>query len=243
MKEPTISAYMQCYSNQMALYQSLRAFRRSYPDVDVTLVSDCGEDFTAFGDAFALRYYRSAVKADPGNLGFEGAHEYLRRMHDHCLAIRSDFVILLEEDVTTLRRIRCFPVTDCAGPRFNAFAPRLNQHLQTLNGTTADYGYAMCGGSIFRRDVFVECYERRNLDLQFLATLDEAILQYGDVLLTTLFLINGFTFSVWEEVSESRHPVEDIRIFRDAAFDHADKRWYGAEFDAALLARMHGGPA
>jgi hypothetical protein len=236
VSEPTISAYIQCHSNKTALYYSLASFRNAYPYVAVTLVSDCGDDFSSFANHFDLHYYRSDKRCDPrGHLGTEGAREYLERIYEHCLRVASDYVVILEEDVTTRRRVRQFPSTDCAGPRFNALADPLNRYLQEINKTTEDYGYAMCGGSIFDRRVFIECYEKQNLDLDLLEGLDERIVQYSDVVLTVIFLINGYSYGIWEEVSETKHPVEHLRIFRDAAFDHNNKQWYGVEFDDASL--------
>ena len=236
MSEPTISAYIQCYSNKRALYQTLVSFRDIYPNEPITLVSDCGEDFSKFADRFSLYYYRSNRRCDPrGNLGKDGALEYLKRIYEHCLGVTSDYVVILEEDVITLRRIKQFPSTDCAGPRFNSLAEPLNRYLQQINKTTFDYGYAMCGGSIFNRQLYIECYEKYNLDLDFLAALDERIVQYSDVALTVIFLINGCSYGVWAEISETNHPEEHMRIFRDAAFNHADKRWYGVGFDEFVL--------
>jgi len=235
-REPTISAYIQCHSNKRALYQTLVSFRNVYPAEPITLVSDCGDDFSQFADHFDLYYYRSEKNCDPrGNLGKDGASEYLKRIYEHCLKATSDYVVILEEDVITHRKIKRFPLTDCAGPRFNHLADPLNRYLQQINNTTNNYGYAMCGGSIFDRKVYIKCYEKENLDLDFLESLDKRIVQYSDVVLTVIFLINGYSYGIWEEVSESNHPIERLRIFRDAAFDHNDKRWYGVEFDEALL--------
>ena len=235
MKEPTISAYVQCYSNKAALYHALASFRKAYPAEFVTLVSDRGDDFSKFAEHFHLHYYRSEQKGDPGNLGKDGAREYLRRIYEHCCRVTSDYVVILEEDVITKRKIKRFPSSDCGGPRFNGLPDPLNRYLQKIHNTTRDYGYAMCGGSIFNRLIFISCYEKHNLDLDYLATLDKIIVQYGDVVLTMLFLINGYSYSVWDEVSEENHPVEDLRIFRDSALDHANKKWYGANFDESLL--------
>jgi len=236
MSEPTISAYIQCHSHKAALYHALLSFRKHYPTEQVTLVSDCGEDFARFGEYFNLMYYRSALNCDPrAGLGQAGAAEYLKRIYDHCAKVSSDFVVILEEDVTTRRRIKQFPITPCAGPRCNGFTDRLNRYLQQLHGTTQDYGYGMCGGSIFDRRVFVQCYDRHNLDLGFLSTLDEGVIQYGDVAVTVMFLVNGHSYGVWDEVSETFHPIEHMRIFRDSAFDHHDKRRYADSFDESLL--------
>jgi hypothetical protein len=236
MRESTISAYIQCYSNKAALYHTLSSFRKFYSSEPVTLVSDCGEDFSKFARYFGLTYYRSDKRCDPrGNLGQEGTLEYLKRIYEHCLGVRSDYVILLEEDVITCRRIARFPTTDCAGPRFNPLADGLNRYLQKINNTTEDYGYAMCGGAIFNRQIYIDCYEQHNFDLDVLKTLEPRIIQYSDIPLTVIFLVNGHSYGVWDEVSEAHHPVKEMRIFRDSAFDHNDKKWYGEDFDEALL--------
>jgi hypothetical protein len=236
-REPTISAYIQCHSNERALYEALKGFRTFYPTEDITLVSDAGDDFTRFAEHFDLHYYWSQNKAAPHSLGEDGAREYLRRLYDHCRSVSSDWVFILEEDVTTRRRIRRFPTTDCAGPRPNRYSDPMNRYLQQLNGTAEDYIYVMCGGSIFDRRIYMECYEKQNLDLNLLSSLDERVLIYGDVLHTVVFLINGYSSGVWEEVSETKHRHRSFRIFRDAAFDHADKTWYGVEFDESVFDR------
>jgi hypothetical protein len=237
MSEPTISAYIQCYSNKAALYQTLASFRNVYSNEPITLVSDCGDDFSKFAERFDLYYYRSEKKAAPGKAGKDGTREFLKRIYEHCLKVTSDYVVRLEEDVITHRRINRFPSTDCGGPRFNPLADPLNRYLQEINHTTRDYGYAMCGGSIFDRGVYIKCYEKKNLDLDFLETLDKRIVLNLDVALTVIFLVNGYSYGVWDEVSEIHHPLENMRIVRDSAFDHANKKWYGVEFDEALLAK------
>jgi hypothetical protein len=236
MREPTISAYIQCFSNKTALYKTLASFRTFYHTEPITLISDCGEDFQRFADHFQIHYYRSDKRCDPrGGLGKEGALEYLRRIHEHCQRVSSDYVVILEEDVITNRRVRRFPSTDCGGPRFIPLADPLNRYLQGINRTTIDYGYAMCGGSIFDRQIYLNCYERNNLDLDLLGSLDERIVRYSDVVLTALFLINGYSYGVWDEVSEMHHPEKEYRIVRDSAFDHANKKWYGLWFNESLL--------
>lgn len=234
MTEPSISAYMQCWSEKLATHHALASFRRSYPAETITLVSDQGEHFDSFAARFRLRYYRSEHKADPRHLGIAGAREYLRRIHDHCLHSTSDFVVLLEDDVTTRRRVRRFPAADCAGPRSNPFSEPFNAYLRRLLGTTQDYGYGLCGGAIFHRQTFLDCYACP-FPLDVLGRLDEGVVTFSDMVLTALFLVNGRRFEIWDEISEAHHPVPELRIVRDAAFDHADKRWYGVPFDERLL--------
>lgn len=71
--------------------------------------------------------------------------------------------------------------------------------------------------------------------MKFLKTLDNCVVNYLDVVPTVIFLINGYSSGVWQEVSETKHPKKGWRMFRDAAFDHADKTWYGRDFDESVF--------
>jgi len=219
----------------MALYQSLKAFRNHYEQEEVTLVSDGGDNFSDLATYFNINYHYSSYNCKYGQLGLIGSNEYLRRIYEHCVRANSDYVVILEEDVLTRRRINQFPSTEAAGPRLNVFSEALIQYLKNINHNDKDYGYGMCGGSIFDRKIYVECYEKRDFDLRVLGKLDQRIIMNKDALLAIIFLVNGFSYSIWGEVSETKNPIKSRRIIRDSAFDHKYKDWYGVEFDERLL--------
>jgi hypothetical protein len=237
MAHPTLSAYIQCASNPAALYHALHSFRTFYPTETVTLISDRGDDLQPFADCFDLRYCYATDKCEPGRLGHDGAEGFLRRIYQHCISCDSDFVLLLEEDVRTLRRARHFPGTACGGPRLNEFSPALAACLADVIGAVERPGYGMCGGSVFNREAYVDAYRRVGQAVLKLSALDPGIIRNCDLLLTALFLLGGHRYEIWTEVSEIHHPVPELRIMREAAFDHADKRWYDVSFDHRWLER------
>lgn len=227
----SISVYMQVHKNLRATFEALRSFRRFYRTENITVVSDGGHDFSEICKALDARFVYSDITTTTQRMSLPGVYEYLRRVYDHCKSVDSKWVVLFEDDVRTLRQIREFPSTECAGPRFNTYHPDLNRVLVDRFGSMP-YGYGMCGGSIFDRQAYVEAYEK-DRSLEQYALLDQRLSSWSDIPLTLLFQINGKSYSVWEEVSEILHPTHPI--VRDSAFDHAYKYWYDKPFDVEML--------
>lgn len=232
----SLSAYMQCYSRPRAVYEALLSFRAHYPDVEISFVSDNGDDFSAFARKFDLRYTHADTQVAPGGYftGRDSAECYLNRMYQHCLASNSEWVVLLEEDVMTKRRVQRFPTTACAGARSNPVGEQLNEYFNLIHNTTTQYCYGLCGGSCFHRELFVECYQRGH-DLRLLNILDKHVFYAPDLFLTCLFLLHGYQYSEWLELSELTWPRPEWCVTRDGAFDHHDKRYYDQPFDPAVL--------
>lgn len=226
----TISVYMQVYSNKRAVYECLYSFRRYYPDEPITLVCDGGEDFSSIADEFncTYRYCQENILPHGRMRGLAAVNEYLTRIKEHCVSTFSDWVVLLEEDVQTLRRIKYFPEADCAGTRMNPYSPALTALLTKQFGPGV-YGYGMCGGSIFRRESFLHAYGR---DLTPYVHFDDRIAGWGDIPLTLIFHLAGLRYQVWSEVSERNHPRDPI--VRDSAFDHAFKYWYSIPYEVSV---------
>ena len=241
MSTDSISAYMQVFSNKRAVFECLKEFRKHNPDSPITLVSDGGESFREFEEPFDLRYRYSENNILPkGQLcGISGVEEYLSRVLEHCNSVDTDWVVILEEDVRTRRPIQWFPKTECAGARMNPYQYPLMVELTKTHGA-GQYGFGMCGGSIFRRETFIDCMNR-NSDMTPYVGLDPRIPNWTDIPLTLLFHMNGYSYSVWNEISESQHPNSGMRFDGDTAFDHADKHWYGIEWNPILLEGIRNG--
>lgn len=224
-----ISAYLQVYSNQKAVFECLKSFKTFYKNTPITLVSDNGDDFSEISNFFKTQYVHADKNILPkGKMsGIDGVDEYLKRIYNHCLNNKTEWVVLLEEDVRTIRHIRSFPNTECAGPRLNPYSVALTNHLKELHGIK-EYGYGMCGGSIFKRKSFIDAYENNNNIKNYLKY-DERLAGWGDIPLTLIFHINGYNYSIWEEVSEILHP--SMPLIKDSAFDHAYKYWYNKLLD------------
>jgi hypothetical protein len=235
----TISAYMQVYKTPRAVFEALKSFRTHYASEAITVLCDNGDDFSEICAAFDATYIHSDRRVVIGpsdqrtsaQSTLDGIYISLSRFYNHCISTDSEWVVYLEADVRTIRRIRNFPQTDAAGARLNPFSPALTKYLVDTFGDK-EYGYGMCGGCIWKREAFIQAYET-NHDLAQCVVYDERVARFGDIALTLLFLVNGYEYSVWDEISEIFHDVAPI--IRDSAFDHAYKYWYDKDFDKSLL--------
>lgn len=227
----SISVYMQVYSHKRAVFEALKSFRTFYKSEQITVLSDDGEDFSSICKAANARYIHSETRTTQGTMNIDGVHEWLRRIYEHCISVDSEWVLLFEEDVRTLRKIRTFPKTEAGGPRMNRYSPELTRKLIEEFGYK-DYGYGLAGGAAWKRQAYIDAYNgNRNVDDY--VKYDDRVAVWADIPLTLLFHINGFNYSEWEEISEITHVRAPI--VRDSAFDHAYKYWCDKEFSEDLL--------
>jgi hypothetical protein len=221
-----ISALLQTVFPNKSNKQVLSSFRQFHHDAEISIIVDGDSNFEDYAVEFNTKIIRDNNRCDPrGGLTFDTFDNYLQRINTHCVMSKSDYVIILEDDVMTYKSISKFPNTSCAGPRINPYSERLNQFLQNKFSSQENYGYGMSGGSIFKREDFLKSFENRP-NFQTYSLMDNRIPYYSDVGLTLLFQISGFAYSEWMDVSEKFHQDPNQRIIRDSAIDHNDKRLY-----------------
>lgn len=238
----TLSGWVQVYKHKRANWESLRSFRTHYPSAPITVVSDDGEDFSDICKSVNANYIHESVRTVVGDgqkrtlheMTIDGVEIFLRRIYDHCLSTDTDWVVWLSPDVRTIRRVRSFPKADIGGSRQNPFSKALTEHLEESFGSARNYVYGAAGGGVFRRSSFITAYEG-NRDLRPFVSLDPRVAKFDDMALGLLFLINGFDYEEWEDVSEIFHELSPV--VRDSAFDHAYKYWYDKDFDSSLLSQ------
>lgn len=227
--------HMQCHKNEKATEFCVYKFREIYPNIPFRLVSDNGSDYSNLSEKYNLNYEfdpKSSFNKSGHFNEFEGMSLYLKRIKDTCLKFSDkEWVIIFEEDVLTKRKINKFPDTAAAGLCVNKLRDPLENYIKKINKKTKTIGYGMCGGSIFKRKEFLNCMDKAESffdpdsgwsgpALLFLETLDKRIVHWGDIALTTFFLINGYDYSVWEELEQSNSRNGN------AAFEHNFKKYY-----------------
>ena len=213
------SVHMQCYKNELAVEKCIESFRKWYPNEQFRLVSDNGSDFSELAKRYNLVFdYKSHNILPKGKFANkEDVYIYLERIYETCLLFDSEWIILFEDDVLTKGHIIEYPSTSVAGISNHSYSYPLLQHLNDNNA-----GYGMCGGSIFKRKVFIECYERKNFDIKLLSKLDERVAIWTDLPLTLLFQINEYEYSIWRGVDEPTSGIYKI----GSAFQHNYKEFY-----------------
>ena len=106
--------------------------------------------------------------------------EWIRRLVHTCNNSNSKWIMLLEDDVLIKRKIKYWPDSDC--------------------GINREWGGFLGGGSIFKREKFLECIN--NVDVNQLIKDNHWA---GDMLLKDLFLLSKSTYEKWIELAEPNY--------------------------------------
>lgn len=216
--------HIQCYKNNKAVDYCLEQFRNYYPENPIRLLSDNGDDFDNLVEKYNIFYKKESKNILPkGKInGIDGTYEYLSRINDTCLLFDTEWILLMEEDVLTKGIIKSFPNTEAAGICSHPFHPELENHLKLKNNNTI-LGYGMCGGSIFKRQTFLDCYQHiDSFNLLELEKMDPRITGWSDIPLTVFFIINGYSYSIWDETEQ---PSANI-YYNNSSFEHDFKKYY-----------------
>lgn len=106
--------------------------------------------------------------------------EWINRLRMTCEEATAEWIMLLEDDVVVKRRVKHWPTADCGK----------NRH---------DIGF-LGGGSVFRREVFLECLKKT--DVADLILKDSTASWAGDFLLSLIFRNQNCTEEKWVELAE-----------------------------------------
>lgn len=131
--------------------------------------------------------------------------EYFTRLYEACKMLDTEWVIRMEDDVHLRHPIKHFPDTSCAG----------NHEM-----------YGMGGGSIFKRQVFIDIYENLSdnwIDLKIAKDKDCA--WAADGMLKHLFTEHGHAYSKWVEIIEDWQGSNP-----EAAVHHGNKTLYDKKY-------------
>jgi len=124
---------------------------------------------------------------DPFKINQSKMLEWVERLRISCENSTAKWVLLLEDDVLIKRAICNFPDSDCGTNR-------------------KDIGFTG-GGSIFKREKFLESLLKCNLE-NIIESVHNASWA-GDVLLKSIFLLNSCSYEKWVELAEPNY-FDDI---------------------------------
>lgn len=237
--------------NYNACYHALEQLRKIYPNIPIALFEDGSKDLELCAKEFDCEYkniiaYKDATKlpkqckhtngwfANTYGRPFIGditaTYEWTSRIYECCLSTLNnvEWVILYEDDVWCNRRIKEFPQFDLSGDSGPIYTKELHSLLQTKTKYKCDR-YGACGGTIFKRSCFLQCFENFwNIDWNNIQLLDDRIIYWCDAHLSFLFQYNGFSTGKWGEM-HTRSPKSYFNKDTgniDVAFLHGYKHYY-----------------
>lgn len=226
-----IGFYYNCYKNKYATDNVLNVLRKYYPDNNIFLMSDKGDDFNDLALKYNCVYYYSNINILGGKIinskpfmGFANTDcmmEYLKIIKIAIDKCDSEYIIFMEDDVVINGLINFFPKHSGGDTNTNNFNNLLNDEgkiffKQKYPNIKFNY-WNLAGGSIIHSQTLLECIENINIDeLLFLnkyATHPLGFCHTNDIILSFLLAINGKTNDKWTNT-----PNSNIK--------HPDKRFY-----------------
>lgn len=161
--QPTIAGFYQCYKQPKAFLASVVAFRKHYPDSDLFIFSDGGFDYAEVSRKFNAKFFYEK-KLGNGVTTLLNDREafkiWLGRLFYAAQNAKEDYIIILEDDVKALRKVKSLKYdlngvneTERIGPDMTAF---LKSAGASVPKGCADYFYGGCGGSILKKDFILK---------------------------------------------------------------------------------------
>lgn len=145
-----LAAIFQCYKNPLATYECLESFRRFYPDSQVVLLSDNGYDYTEMAKHFKCTYIHETAHCGLSAKKTDGYLQTVERLLKMITQIRSDYFILLEDDVIIYDRYSHEFKGDINGNCINKIRMSVLKNIPFSIVKNEDKVYTGHGGSVYR---------------------------------------------------------------------------------------------
>eukprot|EP00929_Paragymnodinium_shiwhaense_P013938 TRINITY_DN121789_c0_g1_i1.p1 TRINITY_DN121789_c0_g1~~TRINITY_DN121789_c0_g1_i1.p1 ORF type:complete len:658 (-),score=113.17 TRINITY_DN121789_c0_g1_i1:43-2016(-) len=205
-QQPTYGFYLHVFREAAAVVQQLRDIKRFYPEAPVYIMSDGGANFTQacrklIGEACHFEWRPPAH--DCWN-----PRPFLDRFRDAALWLNTEFVVMLEPDVTLHRRATTTPQYDAGGLE-DVWNPQLSQqlrdHLTELGRQASgkkDYQilwphFGLAGGTAVRTKAAIAAFKAESVDWFKMSALDDKKVFSSDVAMAIALAANGFTYGPW----------------------------------------------
>lgn len=172
MNDPSLGFYLWAYQQVKNVEVILQNMRQHYPDAELVVSSDNGYDFTEIAKQYnAIKYIHGTESHGSPDFTVdehEGhskcgwrlvqANLWLQRLYNACTVMESEYVMIMEEDVLITRPIDN-PGKDINMTKFtNHIDPMAMEWIRARGGNDTYPFYGACGGSIIRREMFINAY-------------------------------------------------------------------------------------
>jgi hypothetical protein len=209
MDNNKFAVHFQDGNNSDATKFAIENFRKHFSTQKVKLISNNENDYTDFIKEYNIDFEFSTRNLLPKGRfdSIDSCYEWLKRINNTCVSYDTEWIIIFEPDVLTKDSNITFPEEDSAGlicwPWYNG----LHNLLSSINNRNKNIGYGMCGGAIFKRQVFIDAYNKINeFDLEYLSQLDDRIIIAGDCLINCFLQYFGATYGLWDKLEDMTYP-------------------------------------
>jgi len=228
----TLGAYFQCFRNKTATENVLINFRQWYPDSPILLVSDNGDDFSDLAYKYTCHYSHRNINMGLNNLGIDEALEFCKRLSSCLFLIKTDNLLILEDDVLVKNKLYGKYNDTMIGPYFgNEFNPITREILKRYRGIDNPPQYfGGSGGSVINWSEVASRIEDEYNDLclflRYIYGYPKEIGQQRciDYLLSTIVAFLGGTYGkldCLDEIIRNPHCINNPKI----SVIHQYKKW------------------
>ena len=225
--ENKFAVHYQTWKNERATEFVIQKFREFFPTAKMRVVSDNGSDYSHFVEKYGIDFTFSNVNVFPGGRfdSIEGCYEWLKRVNDTCLKYNEEWIVIFEDDVLTQNNNITFPTEDSGGMICWPWQNDLTQLLKKRNNKNQLFGNGMSGGSIFKREAFIDSYSKIDeFDLNYIGRLDNKVIGYSDTLIACFLQYFGYSYQIWEGTDDMTYPGR--KVSDTACFIHGYKELY-----------------
>jgi len=237
-QESQLGFYMWAYNNVESVDYILGKLRQSYPESDLVISSDAGENFQHIANKYnAIKYVHGNKRHGSANNSPEGnrygwtvneARIWLDRVYEACKCISNDYVMLMEEDLLVKYRFE-FPDQDLiVVPLKHPICASGLQWIKERGGDISYPFYSAGGGTIINRLKFIKSYNRhinsftQNYERIYAESMNAGCISWGwnDCMLAVLMYADNAKVSLDLPMIESGNEEDQAPII------HLFKKFY-----------------
>jgi hypothetical protein len=226
----TVGFYYNCYKNRHATENILKQLRIVYPEEPVYLLSDNGDDFSDIASAYNCQYKHSPVQILGGRIVNGVKHmcftdetcakTYISEITAAIEYCKTDYIVLMEDDVFIHNKIKQFPQHAGGDTNINRFSIMVHDFepiRKNYPEMRFDY-WNLGGGSILHCETIMECF--RNTQFQEIRRFDYLckspfeLWHTNDILLNYILMIRGKTVDRWTNTAASMIAHPDKRFYK-----------------------------
>jgi len=223
--ENKFAVHYQTWKNKKATEFTIQKFREFFPNEQLRLISDNGSDYSHFIPKYNIDFEFSNIGTGSRLKNIDACYVWLERVFNTCILYDTEWIVIFEDDVLTQNNNITFPTEDSGGMICWPWENNLTQLLKSRNNKNQMFGYGMCGGSIFRRESFINAYCRiHEFDLKYIGSLDNRVTGYCDTLIGCFLQYFGYSYQIWESTDDMTYP--DRIPSETACFIHGYKELY-----------------
>ena len=223
--ENKFAVHYQTWKNEKATEFVIQKFREFFPNEQMRVISDNGSDYSHFVEKYGIDFTFSDISTGSRLKSIDACYEWLQRVFNTCILYDTEWIVIFEDDVLTQNNNITFPTEDSGGMICWPWQNDLTQLLKKRNNKNQLFGNGMSGGSIFKREAFIDSYSKIDeFDLNYIGRFDNKVIGYSDTLIACFLQYFGYSYQIWEGTDDMTYPGR--KVSDTACFIHGYKELY-----------------